>query len=125
MDKTLNFYPLLRIVLIFIVGIVIGEAFGERFPLWLWLVPAAAVMGVCLSASNKYEAVPRPMHYGKVCSSCASCLSVGTTAYWRLPCRGRHRNTKSVYGSLEIQWDMHVVFAILNRTNFFLTQIGH
>lgn len=96
MDKTLNLYPLLRIVLIFIVGIVIEEAFGERFPLWLWLVRAAAVSGDGLRANNKYEAVPRPMHYGKVCSSCASCLPVGTTAYWRFPCRGGHKNTKPV-----------------------------
>lgn len=55
MDKVLNLYPLLRITLVFIVGIVIGEACGERLPLWLWLGLTAAMAVVGLVVGRKYE----------------------------------------------------------------------
>ena len=55
MGKVLNLYPLLRITLVFIVGIVIGEACGERLPLWLWLGLTAAMAVVGLVVGRKYE----------------------------------------------------------------------
>ncbi len=56
MDKALNLYPLLRIALMFIVGIVIGETYGECLPLWLWLGLTAAMAGAGLGVRRKYEA---------------------------------------------------------------------
>jgi competence protein ComEC len=54
--RALNRYPLLRITLMFIVGIIVGDAWGDRLPMKLWLGLSAAVLATGLAIGRKHKA---------------------------------------------------------------------
>ena len=56
-DKALNLCPLLRIALMLILGIVMGDAIGCRLPLWLGLALTAVAVVGGLTIGRKYETV--------------------------------------------------------------------
>jgi competence protein ComEC len=64
--KTLNSYPLLRIALMLIAGILIGDRWGCALPLWSWIVVAGAIvmtmvlgkrLNVCLQGAGLMASV--------------------------------------------------------------------
>lgn len=54
--RALNRYPLLRITLMFITGIIAGDVWGGSLPLGLWLGLAAAVLATGLAIGRKHGA---------------------------------------------------------------------
>ena len=54
--RALNRYPLLRITLMFIIGIIVGDAWGGSLPLELWLSLTVVVLATGLALGTKHAA---------------------------------------------------------------------
>ncbi|MGI6242166.1 MAG: ComEC/Rec2 family competence protein [Prevotella sp.] len=87
-SKGLNLYPLLRITLMFIIGIIVGDAWGKNLPLWLWLSLTAIVLAIGLGIGKKHEA-----GQGLCIMTCTLLLGVTLT------CRTNHRLNSPLTGT--------------------------